>query len=319
MADSKGKKTSRPRPKAARADASGPIKERVRDLAWAGHHAEAIEQASAALAKSDLSVENRLDLLDLRAESFIAQGDLERASADADAMLELARGAGTAALDAQAHNRLAVVQMRRGALKAAVASATAALNFARRSKQLALEATSLYRLAEAQYRSRIDVEQAVRHALRASAVFHAHGRPSDEGRALWLVAMARSSQGRSAEADRASNAALALCRQAGDLYGAGNALNMLMFNQADFAVQLQLLHQALADFEAAGYVDRQAIITGNMGIAYSRLGLYRRARRLFLRANEIHRRTGARVTQANVFTALAEVELAMGHLDGARA
>src|SRR6185312_4921684 len=178
---------------------------------------------------------------------------------------------------------------------------------------------SLYRLAEAQYRSRVDVEQAVRHALRAGALFHAQGRLGDEGRALWLVAMARSSQGRSAEADKAASAALALCRQAGDLYGAGNALNMLMFNQADVAVQLKLLHQALADFEAAGYIERQGVVTGNLGIAYSRLGLYRRARRLLLKANEIYRRTGARASQGNMFAALAEVELAIGRLDSARA
>jgi hypothetical protein len=31
-----------------------------------------------------------------------------------------------------------------------------------------------------------------------------------------------------------------LCRQAGDLYGAGNALNMLLFNEADLAAQLKL-------------------------------------------------------------------------------
>jgi len=319
-ADSKRKKTSPARPKARpRTDASASIKERVSDLARTGHHAQAINEASAALAANGLSTESRLDLLDLRAESHIAQGSLRQAGADADAMLVLADRSRTAAFKAQARNRLALVQMRAGAFKAAVATATAALKSARRSKQLALEAMSLFRLAEAQYRSRVDVEQAVRHALRAGAVFHAQGRPGDEGRAQWLVAMARSSQGRSAEADKASNAALALCRQAGDLYGAGNALNMFMFNQADVVVQLKLLHQALADFEAAGYVERQAIITGNMGIAYSRLGLYRRARRLFLRANEIHRRTGARATQANIFGALAELELAMGHLDSARA
>ena len=319
MMDSKGKKASRRRPKAPRADASAPIRARVSELAWTGHHAEAIEHASAALAKSDLSVESRVDLLDLRAESFIAQGDLKRATADADAMLALAKRAGTAALSAQAQNRLALVQMRSGALKAAVASATAALKSARQSKQASLQAMSLYRLAEAQHRSRTDAEQAVRHALQAGAMFHAQGRAGDEGRALWLVAMARSRQGRSAEADKASNAALALCRQAGDLYGAGNALNMLIFNQADVAVALKLLHQALADFEAAGYVERQAIITGNMGNSYNRLGLYRRARRLYLRANEIYRRTGARATQANNFDALAEVELSMGHLESARA
>ncbi len=93
---------------------------------------------------------------------------------------------------------------------------------------------------------------------------------------------------------------------------------MLMFNEADVAVQLKLLHQALADFEAAGYVERQGVITGNMGVAYSRLGLYRRARRLFLKANEISDRTGSRAGRGNIFAALAEIELAMGHVDSAR-
>src|ERR1044071_4569780 len=70
ITDSKRKKTSRVRRNApARTDALGPLKERVSELAWTGPHAEAIEQASAALAKSGLSVESRLDLLDLRAES----------------------------------------------------------------------------------------------------------------------------------------------------------------------------------------------------------------------------------------------------------
>jgi class 3 adenylate cyclase len=87
MAHSTGRKASRLRPRGSRADASAPIKERISELAWTGHDAEAIEQASAALAKSDLSVASRLELLDLRAESFVAQGDLERAGADADAML----------------------------------------------------------------------------------------------------------------------------------------------------------------------------------------------------------------------------------------
>jgi len=43
----------------------------------------------------------------------------------------------------------------------------------------------------------------------------------------------------------------------GNLYGAGNALNMLVFNEPDLATQLRLLQQALVDFEATGYVERQ--------------------------------------------------------------
>ena len=319
IADSTRKKTSRRRPK-AQPDARtlAPMKERISDLAWAGRHAQAIEQASSALTLTGLGVENRIDLLDLRAESFIAQGDLERARADADAMLELADRTRTPAFKAQARNRLAVVQMRKGELKAAVASATAALKAARQSKQVSLEAMSLFRLAEAQFRHRADLQQAARNALRASELFHALGRPADEGRALWAVASARSAQGEASASNKAANAALALCRQAGDLYGAGNARNILAHNEADFAVQLRLLRQALADFEAAGYVERQGIITGNLGVTYRDIGLYRNARRLLLKAGAIYRRIGARATHGLTLGPLAEVEIALGHFDDAR-
>jgi GAF domain-containing protein/CheY-like chemotaxis protein len=319
MADSpKTKKSSGPRTARLRAAKPAPMVERVGDLAWAGQHAQAIELATAALATTALTVADRLDLLDLRAESFIAQGDLARAGADAAEMLDLANRAKTAGPKAQARNRLSLVQMRGGDLKGALATANAALKASRQSKQVGLEAMSLFRLAEAQFRSKVNLEQAAWDAVRAVELFHALGRPADEGRAQWVIAAARASQGRVAESDQAANAALALCRKAGDPYGAGNALNMLVFNEADLATQLKLLQQALADFEAAGYVERQGIVTGNLGIAYRDLGLYRRARRLMLKAGAIYRRTGARGSQGTSLAALAETEVALGHLDNGR-
>ena len=319
MAEAQKKKSRGRRVPQPRAGKPAPVTERVRDLAWAGQHAQAVEVATAALAVPGLGVGSQLDLLDLRAESFIAQGNLERASADAEAMVELADRAKTAAFKAQARNRLALVQMRRSEFKAALTSATAALKAARQSKRKALEAMSLFRLAEAQFRNRTDFEAAVRYAQRASELFHALRRPADEGRALWAIATARSSQGRAAEADRAASAALALCRQAGDPYGSGNARNMLVFNEPDIATQLRLLHQALIDFETAGYLERQGIITHNLGVAYNNLGLYRRARRLMLKSFEIYRRTGARGSLGTNLGGLAEAEVAMGHRDSARA
>src|SRR5438270_11161219 len=196
MANSPKKKTSRgPRTARLHAAEPAPLAERVGDLAWAGQHAQAIELATTALATAGLSAGTRLDLLDLRAESFIAQGDLEQASADAAEMLDFANRAKTPGPKAQARNRLALVQMRKGELKAAVASATAALKAARQSKQVPLEAMSLFRLAEAQFRNRTDFEQAVRDAVRAAGLFHTLGRSADEGRALWVISMARSAQG----------------------------------------------------------------------------------------------------------------------------
>src|SRR5437016_9505449 len=129
---SAGRKRLRVSPAAeTRARAAVPTAGQVGDLAWAGAHAQAIELATVALATAGLSVGSRLDLLDLRAESFTAQGDLARAGADATEMVNLAERAKTAAFKAQARNRLALVQMRKGEFKAAVASATAALKAAR--------------------------------------------------------------------------------------------------------------------------------------------------------------------------------------------
>src|SRR5438034_6756780 len=93
---SAGRKKSRVSPAAeTRARAAVPTAGQVGDLAWAGQHAQAIELATTALSTPGLSVGSRLDLLDLRAESFIAQGDLARAGADAEEMLDLADRART--------------------------------------------------------------------------------------------------------------------------------------------------------------------------------------------------------------------------------
>jgi GAF domain-containing protein/CheY-like chemotaxis protein/tetratricopeptide (TPR) repeat protein len=320
MADSQNKKTRRVRRATpSRSAKAAPASERVSDLARAGQHAHAIELATSALAAAGPGTAARLDLLDLRAESFIALGDLTRAKADADAMVELADGGSNAAFKAQARNRSAIVQTRRGDIKGALATANVALKAARQSKQTLLEAASLYRLAESQFRTRVEYESSARNATRAAKLFHARRRTADEGRALNILAGARNGQSRAAESTQAATAALALCRQAGDLYGSGNALNMLVFNNADLAAQIRLLQQALVDFEAAGYLDRQAVVTGNLGVAYKELGLYRRARRLMLKAREIHGRTGARASLGNVLPELAETEIAGGHIESASA
>src|SRR6185436_1273804 len=91
------------------------IIERVRTLAWTGQHAQAIELATQTLSTSKIKPAEQMDLLDLRAESYIAQGKLDLAAKDAKAMGKLAK---TTVLKAQALNRLALVQMRIGDLKA---------------------------------------------------------------------------------------------------------------------------------------------------------------------------------------------------------
>ena len=100
--------------------------EQVSGLARAGKHAKAIELATTALAAAGLTVARKLDLLDLRAESFIALGELDRAASDADAMLVLAKRARNAAFRAQAQNRQARVQARKRKGRAPAGAKTSA-------------------------------------------------------------------------------------------------------------------------------------------------------------------------------------------------
>ncbi len=97
--------------------------QRVGDLAWAGQHAQAIELATTALAATRLSVAGRLDLLDLRAESFIAQGDLDHAGRRRRRDGRPRQDHQDSGTKAQALNRHAVVQTRKGEFKAAIGTA----------------------------------------------------------------------------------------------------------------------------------------------------------------------------------------------------
>jgi tetratricopeptide (TPR) repeat protein len=90
-----------------------------------------------------------------------------------------------------------------------------------------------------------------------------------------------------------------------------------MLNEADLGTNLRLLNQALAAFEAAGYLERQGLITSNLGFAYRSLGLHRRARRLYVKAGTIFRATGL-VDRDDIALELATVEMEMGHLEAAR-
>ncbi|HXN15027.1 MAG TPA: GAF domain-containing protein, partial [Usitatibacter sp.] len=306
---------------AAKASSAAPVStaEQIADLAWAGQHAKAIEWATAALGGPDLSLANRLDLLDLRAESLIAQGELDEASATAAEMVNLANASGKAAFKSQALNSQALVQMRRGDHESAVTTAAAALKAARQCKHASLEALSTLRLAEAQFRGNSLSEDAARNATRAARLYETLGDTVGRGRALWALAVARSDQGRADECQKAAQEALALGRRCGDLYGVGNALNQLSFNEPDIAARLRSLNQALVAYEASGYLERQGAATLNLGVAYARLGLYRRARRLALKAGEIYRRTDNREAFAYARVVLVLTELQMGHLEAARA
>ncbi|MBL0345227.1 hypothetical protein [Candidatus Villigracilis affinis] len=194
----------------------------IRQLAWTGQHAAAIDSATQALAapKTRMRPAEQMSLLDLRAESYIAIGKLDLAMKDAKAMMKM--GSKVAGLKVQALNRLALVQMRTGDLKAAVKTATAAVKT--KHNNPALRAESLFRLAEAQLRTR-QTEAAVETAQKAIALYQELGDDSGAGRAHWALALAYFNSNRADDSLRAAQTALELCQKAGDGYGMGNALN----------------------------------------------------------------------------------------------
>ncbi|HND93288.1 MAG TPA: hypothetical protein PLI75_16000, partial [Anaerolineales bacterium] len=166
----------------------------IRQLAWTGQHAAAIDSATeafATLGKGDSRVApTMMSLLDLRAESYIAIGKLDLAMKDAKAMMKM--GSKVAGLKVQALNRLALVQMRTGDLKGAVktAKSTVGARFPRPGRgdpaPTALRAESLYRLAEAQWRAR-HLDAALETAQKAIDAYQELGDTSGTGRAYWVL------------------------------------------------------------------------------------------------------------------------------------
>jgi tetratricopeptide (TPR) repeat protein len=294
----------------------------IRELAWIGQHAQAISLASQALSGPGVKPSEQMDLLDLRAESYIAHGKLDLAVKDARTMDKLAK---TGAHKAQAFNRLALVQMRTGDLKAAVKSATAAVktkhgsprSVTERGTSPALRAESLFRLSEAQFRTR-QSEAAIATAQKAIALFQELGDLSGAGRTQWSLANAFFDMNRAEDSRHAAQIALELCKQAGDQYGIGNALNILNLTDVDIAERIHNSQQALASFQAAGYADRQAVVLGNLALAYSDLGLYPHCCRMQRELIETNRAMGAKVSLTYALANNIIPELILGMLETAR-
>jgi hypothetical protein len=121
--------------------------EAVAALAWAGKQQQAIERAAAELAVEQLPADERLRLLDLRAESHIALGRFADALADAKSMQQLAGVDGNPGRKARALCRLAIVQTRQGIVRRGPARAR------RTAAGIRGRGAPLFRLSEALWRS----------------------------------------------------------------------------------------------------------------------------------------------------------------------
>ncbi|MFO1313104.1 MAG: GAF domain-containing protein [Burkholderiales bacterium] len=284
---------SRPRSPAGRRERAAPPDDpvaSVAQLASTGRHEEAIRSATSAL--QDAKVGQRIALLDLRAESRIALGRVAEASEDAAAMLAMARSARKPALVAQALSRKALVEIRSGRPRDAASSARQALEAAERSRDRFSKAMALLRLGEAEFRSG-NAQAGHRASAQAAREFKALGNARYEGHAYWGCSASLSRLGKGVAADRAARKAVSLARECGDLAGLGNALNMLTFHEPDIAQRMRALKESRAVFEAAGYVERIAVITHNVAIIYDDMGLYHRARRWLMETRDAYLRAGA--------------------------
>ena len=287
------------------------------DLAWSGQHGAAIERATQALPAAAADPALHIALLDVRAESLAAQGDVDRAHDDVRTMLEIAERDGRHRLQAVALCRVSHVEEVSGGLDVAMDAGERALRHARRVRDARQVARCLARLAQVQLRTGQSAA-AIENAKTASRAFETQRDDVARGRAAWIVACAQDDLGKSAVAERSADTALALARRTGDRQGEAAALNIRWRQNVDLALRLRGLQRALAAYQDAGNVSGQAGMYNNLALAYRALGLYRRSSRMAAQAIALRRGLHDFNGAVNALTIVAGNDILTGNLAAAR-
>ena len=273
-------KRVRRRKESGQQSASGDqIISRVQELAWAGQHAQAIELATQSMSGCQSDV--LMDLLDLRAESYLVQLKYDTAEKDVKQMERLARAVNKPALKAQALVRKAHLRAWQDREEDTRRTAKYALKFARQSKQKYLEAEALLWLAWYSPKA-----TAIKLAQQAADIYLSLNKPSRVGWALNIVASSNINLGRNKEARQIARTALEFCQQAGDNVGKAWSMTILSIMETDLSLAIKLLKQAHQAYEAAGHVVGITVVANNLGYRYSDLGLYSRAMRFYRKSYE---------------------------------
>ena len=289
----------------------------ARDLAWTGQHAQAVGIVSDALPHASSDPDASLALLEVRAESLVALGEMDRAFADAEAMRALGERSGRPDLLARALIGLARVQGYSGAADVAEKTVELALRKARKIRNKPLVALALSSLAAVQVRLQRG-DTAARNATAAANLFSEVGDDAQRGRALWSLACAHDLLGHRAKSERAADEALAIARRAGDRWGEASALNIRWRQNIDLGKRLRGLQAALSGYHASGHVSGQAAIYNNLALAYRALGLYRRSNRMAHATIAIRRRLHDINNIGNGLTILAGNAAFVGDVEAAR-
>ena len=290
----------------------------ARDLAWVGSHEQVITLCTEALQRAQLEPAERIDWLDLRAESRIAQGRFDDALADARAMLECARGTPVLQAQAQALHGLAQVLMRRGDASAACDAADEAVALAQQAGVVPPLARCVLCLGEVQVRVG-EAGAALASGRRAARLFESLGDAVGQGRAQWVLAFAHDHLAQTEASRSAALRAVALARQTGDDLGLGNALNVLTFSCRDIAERMQLLQQAMQAYERSGQYARRAAAMGNTALVMGELGLYHHALSMAEETMALHRKFGARGLLRGGMGVVLLSEIRVGKVAQARA
>jgi tetratricopeptide (TPR) repeat protein len=114
--------------------------------------------------------------------------------------------------------------------------------------------------------------------------------------------------------------ALALYRDAADLYGEGNALDSLAFVYAqsgDFREAIAYCEQALVIYRRTGSRDGEGRALDSLGVAYAGLGQYEQGISYGMQALELHRQDADLLGQAHTLRSLGRCYAQTGHYDQA--
>ena len=265
-----------------RASEASPARDAVneaRDLAWSGRHAAALARCEEALAVATLPLASRLALLETCVHSRLALGQFAQAASAGASMGELANRQRSDASTVRALCAQVLVKIRSTRYAAMEQLAESALALAAKTADPALLGLSHLTLGEVRLRLS-EIDAALDHGRRAATTFERLGDLVNLGHAYWLIAFAQSRKANDAASRRAAERAAELARETGDLFGLGQALNVLTFTCRDIGERIELLQRAEAAYERCGDLRGHVIVASNLASAFAEMGLYRHALRL---------------------------------------
>jgi GAF domain-containing protein len=289
----------------------------LQDLIATGRIEQAVAHAGHLLAGDRLTPDQRLTVLERRADCHRWQ--MRNADHDADllAMEALGRRQRSPALRTRGLLARARLESRNGLPDKSVLSARQALALAEPTGDVRLQAEARRGLANRLFHAGGDGAECLALCEQAVADYQTLGDLKAMAESLNDLFNVLAGLGRTAEADQVAERALDLGRQIGDTNVQGSALSCLTYHLADRGRGLAMDRQAQTAFESAGNLASALNCRGNIADSYRELGLLHRARRLIHAVLGVARETGPNLLQVNLSN-LFEVELRLGHLNAAR-